>query len=207
MKHPLDRSVIYLAVQRFCGGNVHELFESSLKSQLVGGEIGLDLGCGPRFIGWETGPRYTLGVDLNSDYLTKFIADGREFSKNSSKMVAAVSGSIVDLPLMNNSICQCWSIGLFHHLSNSQLLIALDEIRRVVVPGGRVVIIDNILPKFYQLPLAWIIRKMDRGRFVRRESELVELIKSKFSSSSKVVSRITYGFAGLEAVVISCSVD
>lgn len=56
--------------------------------------------------------------------------------------VETVTSSIVSLPLVDSSAHAVISNYCFHHLTDAEKLIALREVRRVLVPGGRLVIGD-----------------------------------------------------------------
>jgi ubiquinone/menaquinone biosynthesis C-methylase UbiE len=56
--------------------------------------------------------------------------------------VETVASTIVSLPLVDSSAEVAISNYCFHHLSDSEKLTALREVRRVLLPGGRLVIGD-----------------------------------------------------------------
>ena len=56
--------------------------------------------------------------------------------------VEAVVGSIVSVPVVDASIDVAISNYCFHHLSQREKLVALREVERILVPGGRLVVAD-----------------------------------------------------------------
>ena len=92
-----------------------------------------------------------------------------------------------------------WCIGVLHHLPDKLAQSAIQEMYPVTKMGGHVVIVDSVLPKrSWHRPIAWGIRKSDRGRFVRTESCLREIIKQV--PAHWQISRQSYSFYGLEAL-------
>ena len=81
------------------------------------------------------------------------------------------------LPFADGSFQTVWNIGLLHHLPDDVLRRAVHEMLRVCKPGGRVVVIDAVLPRSAWLrPLAWLTRRLDRGRHMRTQSQLESLL-------------------------------
>lgn len=56
--------------------------------------------------------------------------------------VETVTASAVSLPLVDSTVDVVISNYCFHHLASEQKLVALEEVNRVLTPGGRVVIGD-----------------------------------------------------------------
>ena len=97
---------------------------------------------------------------------------------------------------MSATFASVWSFGLLHHLDDGQARQALSELLRVLRPGGTCVIFDGILPERPQRRrLAWLIRRLDRGDFHRREAEFRALLPR---SAGWQVERLTYTWSGLE---------
>ena len=103
--------------------------------------------------------------------------------------------------VFNIKIDSIWSFGLFHHISDKVVKFSLNEMLRVCKEKGHLIIFDAVLPKSYiNKPIAWLIRKADRGRYMRNEKELLFII----SNNSNIIyqQRITYSYTGLEALII-----
>ena len=72
---------------------------------------------------------------------------------------------------------------------------------RVCKEKGHLIIFDAVFPKScFNKPIAWLIRKADRGRYMRNEKALLALIPDNFKIIHK--QRITYSYNGLEALVL-----
>ena len=88
---------------------------------------------------------------------------------------------------------------MFHHLPDGLMKQALDEMRRVCRGNGHVLVVDAVLPvRAWQRPLAYAIRRADRGRFVRSQAALESLLPERPQWS---VERVPYSRTGLEIVI------
>ncbi len=70
------------------------------------------------------------------------------------------------LAFRGRSFDAAFSVGLCHHLSREQTERGMAEWMRVLRPGGRLVVIDAILPLRRWNAPGWALRKMDRGAHV-----------------------------------------
>ncbi len=108
-------------------------------------------------------------------------------------------GSANMLPFPSASFGEVWSIGMFHHLPDHVAQGALSEMMRVCRPDGHVVIFDAVLPvRAWQRPLAYILRRADRGRFVRPQAVFEALLPQRSRWS---VERVPYSHTGMEIVI------
>lgn len=145
----------------------------------------LDVGCGPASWLWKVGD-HSLGLDLSFPYSLAF--------KNAGGI--ALTGSATALPLADSSCAGVWSIGLLHHLPEDAARQAIQEMLRVCKEGGYVAVLDAVLPVSpWQRPVAHLIRKLDRGRFMRNQAELISLLPE---GTGWEISRFTYTVNGLE---------
>lgn len=84
---------------------------------------------------------HVTGVDINKSVLELATHDTLGKPVN---LLMAIAGS---LPFPDSSFSGCFiSMGL-HHMSKEQRLVALQEVRRVLITGGRLVIADYNLPE------------------------------------------------------------
>ena len=79
---------------------------------------------------------------------------------------------------------------------------AIEEMIRCTRPGGVVFIVDNVWPgnSFFR-PIAWLTRKLDRGKWVRTEKDLLQLVNDIRKESCRH-KRITYTYTSLELLMI-----
>jgi len=187
----LDQPGFYRLVQNLLAYGSSHLVSShiqTLRAKLPTPEHILDIGCGPKSWLWQAGA-HPIGIDLTYSYCKAFHA----------KTEPAVMGSANGLPFPSGSFAEVWSIGMFHHLSDTLAQQALDEMLRVCRWNGSVVIFDAVLPvRAWQRPLAYALRRADRGRFVRSQPAFELLLPQRSHWS---VERAAYSHTGLEIVI------
>ncbi|OGQ98923.1 MAG: hypothetical protein A2505_03285 [Deltaproteobacteria bacterium RIFOXYD12_FULL_55_16] len=151
----------------------------------------LDVGCGPASWLWKVSG-HPVGLDLSFSYSLAFKESGE----------IALTGSATALPFANNSFVGVWSIGLLHHLPEKAARQAMQEMLRVCQKGGYVAVFDAVLPVApWQRPVAYLVRKLDRGRFMRKQAELVSLLPER---TDWEINRFTYTLNGLEMLCCLC---
>ena len=185
--HLLDRSWIYKLSQWMVAPGATIMLTRHvrhvLRSLPSGGPL-LDVGCGPSSWLWRCGLQ-PVGVDVSPEYVASYQAAGGE----------ALVGSATALPFADQSFAGVWSIGLLHHLKDADAAQAIREMLRVRKNGGYVVIVDAVLPiSRWSRPLAWWLRKRDRGGFVRDMADHQTL----FEPGAWRFERHTYALTGLE---------
>lgn len=149
----------------------------------------LDVGCGPSSWLWRVG-LHPIGLDLSLTYTKTFTNNGQ----------TAVTGSGDALPFLDRSFDGVWSIGLLHHLPDNEARRAVGEMIRICRPGGYLVIFDAVLPDLgWRRPMAYLIRRADRGRFVRRGEDFKALLPFE---KNFTMERITYSLSRLEAMLV-----
>lgn len=112
--------------------------------QLEPGDTMLDIGCGPgNFTGWfgsQSFPGgFAVGVDASHQMLRRAVAD------NSGPAVAYLRGDAENLPFADG-IADAVSCLAALYLINKPFE-AIEEICRVLKPGGRIVILTSLAPK------------------------------------------------------------
>ena len=187
----LDRPWVY-RLQRavLAPGNTrafHAKFRDLL-TRLPTAEHVLDVGCGPASWLFDLG-LHPVGVDVSLSYMQEYRGRGER----------AVVGSADALPFAAGSWDGVWSIGVLHHLPDAVAAAAVAEMLRVCRPGGYVVVLDAVMPRrAWGQPLAYAIRRLDRGRFVRSEDALRALFPAGVAWQ---FDRFTFAWTGLEALV------
>jgi SAM-dependent methyltransferase len=201
----LSRPSLYRLVNRFLGPGANLCIGAAIDAELgtSGSGLHLDLGCGPDSRLAPSGVAL-VGVDASLAY-------ARALHRGGQRAVVAL---VEALPFRPGSFAGAWSFGLLHHLSEQSARSALQEAERVV-KGGKVVVLDGVLPeRSLRRPLAWLVRRLDRGRFMRDEAALRGLLGSSVDRSGPSsphapvdgrnerwrVRRLTYAWTGLEAL-------
>jgi len=144
----------------------------------------LDVGCGPHSWLWQEG-LHPVGLDISISYSQAF-RDRKE---------PAVTGSATALPFHDGAFDGVWSVGLLHHLPENLARQAVVEMVRVTDPSGYCLIFDAALPEpAWRRPIAHLIRKLDRGGFMRTQEALMSLLPG----DPWIVKRFSYSWWGLE---------
>lgn len=147
-----------------------------------GGDV-LDVGCGRGTYSELFGPNY-IGIDKES----KEIAHARENYKNSRFEV--MNAARLNFP--DNSFDLVFSIAVFHHLDDDDIVKTFSEVLRVTKKNGHILIVDLVLPKrmkFLAYPLFWL----DKGARIRDFGRLTALlsdenIKLRFNSLNRFIN-------------------
>jgi SAM-dependent methyltransferase len=129
---------------------------------LEDGRRSLDLGCGPGAFADLFVRNDYVGADLNPRY----IAYAQAHKKGSFLVTDARK---VDLP--DRSFQQILVFGLLHHLSDTDVRSVLSEAKRLLVPGGRLLAIEDI-PAVSRLNLiGHLIHNVENGEYIRPVDE------------------------------------
>jgi len=150
----------------------------------------LDVGCGPNSYLFSLGLD-PVGVDISMEFIVAYRRkQGRK----------ACLASADRLPFKDASFDLVWSCGLLHHLSPEAAGNAVAEMDRVCGPEGLIIIFDGVRPRsFWARPLAWVIRRNDRGLCMRTEEQAGELLPLR---QGWKIERHTYTATGLEGLVM-----
>jgi ubiquinone/menaquinone biosynthesis C-methylase UbiE len=123
-----------------------------------GAQRTLDLACGPGAFADVFGPGDYVGVDLN----VRYIDHARRTRKGT---FVAGDARKVDLP--DARFDQILIFGLLHHLPDADVRAVLAECRRLLVAGGRVLVIEDI-PALSKLNLiGHLIHQVENGAHIR----------------------------------------
>ena len=184
----LDRPAIYRLSQLIFAPGAERLLvrrlERLARQLSITGCI-LDVGCGPTSWLRKMGG-HPLGLDLSFPYSMAFKASGE----------IALTGSATALPFADESFTGVWSIGLLHHLPEEAACQAIKEMLRVCQKTGYVAVLDAVLPMSpWRRPMAYLVRRLDRGIFMRKQTEFVMLLPDQANWEA---DRFTYTLNGLE---------
>ncbi|MFH2136951.1 MAG: class I SAM-dependent methyltransferase [Candidatus Omnitrophota bacterium] len=127
----------------------------------------LDIGCGRRG-NFACLPRevYTgIDVELNK----KNRDDGNYFLMDAKKLV--FEDKYFDYMI---------STSFFHHLSDAECAAVCEQIKAKLKADGTVVIADGIYPESKLNIPGWLIRSLDRGRYVRRRNSFRNMFLKDF---------------------------
>jgi ubiquinone/menaquinone biosynthesis C-methylase UbiE len=93
--------------------------------------------------------------------------------------IETVAASIVSLPLVEDSVDVVISNYCFHHLDEAGKVMALEEIRRVLAPGGRIVIGDMMFSATLADPRSrGVARQKVRAMFAKGIPGMIRLARN-----------------------------
>lgn len=165
----LDHPAIYKLSQITLAPGGERMYLNHLKKvlqQLPPAERLLDVGCGPTSWLSRVGLN-PVGLDVTHAYLKTYCENGG----------VALLASADQIPTASDSFDGVWTMFLLHHLPDDRARGVIREMIRVCAKGGRVVVIDAVLPRSaWSRPLAYAIRRLDRGRFMRTEKQIAALL-------------------------------
>jgi SAM-dependent methyltransferase len=138
----------------------------------------LDLGCGPgAFADLFAGDDY-VGVDMNARYI--------EHARK-SRQGAFIVGDARRVELPSARFDQILIFGLLHHLPDEDVRAVLSECRRLLVPGGRILAIEDI-PAISRLNLiGHLIHQVENGEHIRPVEEYRRLYSEAATIQSSEV--------------------
>ena len=151
----------------------------------------LDLGCGTgEFSVFFQGFDYT-GIDIESNYIdyAKKNYDGQFELMDASHML-----------FEDNTFDIIVVFGVFHHINNEICLQIFDEMNRVLKKNGRIIIMEDVDVESKLDILGNILRKYDKGNYIRKKNEYLQLFKQKFKISNNY--RIRSGLVTYEVIII-----
>lgn len=174
----LENSQIYLGFQNLIGGRKVKRWLVENIYKLQSGESVLDLGCGTGDIlnYFPKGIKY-FGIDIRENYISaarKKSNAGVFFVGDAIKFLEEKSGVIEKVNLI---ICN----GFLHHLNDEEAKNLLGNVRNFLKNGGRCVFLEPVYLLHQRKFSKWIM-SLDRGQYIRYESEWKKLISSTFRS-------------------------
>lgn len=104
-----------------------------------------------------------------------------------------VEASGCSIPFADCSFDLCIMVAVSHHLTVKELDSSLAEIKRVLRPQGKLMLIDAVLnPKNIRGCILWSV---DRGIFPKRESGLARHLARHFSIERRLGWRVLHEYA------------
>lgn len=205
--HLLEIPFVYRLSQVLLAPGLHLLMGPAYRKVFnhPAGKV-LDVGCGPMLNTPQPGG-LLVGIDINETYIRQYTGgyvdqDPRliEAPPSDRKRLGFVA-SAEKLPFPDGAFDEARSFGLFHHLTKEEATWSIREMDRCVRPGGRLIILDAVLPvRPWAWPLAWVTRKLDRGLYMRKQEEILELVQGACAGPWDWERRIGT-FTGMEYLV------
>ncbi len=134
--------------------------------------IFVEMGCGSAYSSARL-PKYQrklIGLD--------FSAKALDCAKNEGRMDALILADIFAVPCRANSLDGIWKLGVMEHFSELEIGDCLREFRRVLKPGGVVILFwptEHNLSRWILGPLERIISRWKRSNFTFFPGEISRL--------------------------------
>ena len=169
----LNRPKVFFYLQRILSGNYPRI-RQVLRDEvhLQENQTVLELACGTGNIADFFDSVNYIGVDINQDYI--------RFAKAQSQKEFLVV-DVRQLCFNDGNFDWVIAVGLFHHLSDADTLSTIKGVQRVLNGGGQMVIIDAIPPTSKLNILGYILRKLDRGKYIRHIEQYKRLFGEHFT--------------------------
>lgn len=150
-----------------------------------------------------------VGVDVNESYLRQYTGGFVDrdpqvvFSPPSSRKCLGFLAPAEHLPFADDSFDEARATGFLHHLSDENAIAAIREMHRCLRKGGRLIVLEDVWPlRARTRPIAWLIRRLDRGKYMRTEERLLALFQEACPGSWEC-RRFTYTLVGHELLYLS----
>ena len=153
----------------------------------------LDVGCGTGALAGFFPAKSYLGIDCSPTYVC---AAGKKHSQHRFAVADATQ-----LPLSDRSFDGVVISGVLHHLSNETARKVLEEVARVLRPGGRFVVWEDIPTRRAWNLVGHLIHALDVGEFIRPPQEYRGLLEQRFVVETERLMRS----GAMDYVVFSCA--
>jgi ubiquinone/menaquinone biosynthesis C-methylase UbiE len=140
----------------------------------------LDVACGPGAFSVLFPPESYHGVDINKRY----IAYAERHYRGSFRVMDAR-----DLQFEDGSFDDALVFGLLHHLDDEDAKTVLRSLSRVLKPGGRALVIEDIPTESKLNLIGHLIHRVENGRFIRSADEYRRLLPSELRLQREHVFR------------------
>ena len=131
----------------------------------------LDVGGGTNRYGHIFKNNYFVLGDLNTAYVS--------YAKQKDARLNAVVFDATRMPFKKGFFDTIISVGLFHHMSDSDVCRSIDECLAILALNGKLVFIDAFLPHSRYDFIVWFLAKIDRGRYMRALPNFLKVIETK----------------------------
>ncbi|OGE80341.1 MAG: hypothetical protein A2826_02705 [Candidatus Doudnabacteria bacterium RIFCSPHIGHO2_01_FULL_43_23] len=131
----------------------------------------LDVGCGTGEMAKDFSGSDYYGIDISRDY----IEYARQKNKGKFQVMDATKMEFPD-----SSFDIVFVMAILHHLNDSDTEAILSEVKRVLRPGGKFLIMDSAKIKSWLNFITIPFQKMDQGNFIRPVADYERLVRKYF---------------------------
>jgi|688.fasta_scaffold410705_1 cyclopropane fatty-acyl-phospholipid synthase-like methyltransferase len=166
----LGKSKIYDLAMSIVGARSAKEYIAQEINAAPGNRV-LDIGCGTASILAFLPSVNYIGIDSNPKYISQ--AKVRFGDLGDFRCI-----SVDDLHIeTTEKFDRILLVGVLHHLTNLQIQSLMEKISGLLSHKGRLITYDGVLIP-HQNPIARLLLKLDRGRYVRYQPEYISLLSS-----------------------------
>lgn len=132
----------------------------------------LDVGCGSGLLAASFPPERYLGVDLQPEFLR------RARVRNSAHVFCAMDAR--GLGLADGAFDAALLCGVIHHLDDAGARALLREVRRVLQPGGRLLMWEDVPTRSAGNLVGRLVHRLDAGGLIRTAEHYASLLEPVF---------------------------
>lgn len=136
------------------------------------GPLVLDIGCGSGLLAHRFSPERYLGIDLQQPFLKR--ARGRNRAHPFCAMDARSLG------LADGAFDAALLCGVIHHLDDAGARAVLGEVRRVLRPGGRLLMWEDVPARSVWNLVGRLVHRLDAGGLIRTAEHYASLLEPAF---------------------------
>lgn len=127
-------------------------------------EYVLDLGCGTGEFSEFFGNKSYTGIDIDPANI--------KYAQKKYRNKKFLAADAKNLPFSQDYFDKILVVGVFHHLSGTDTDQVMTEVKRVLKPSGKILIMEDTKTKSV---LTRLIHRLDQGSYIRSEKEWQEL--------------------------------
>ena len=158
-------------------------------------DLVLDVGCGTGKYSEVFQCNY-FGIDCSPEYIDY----ARKYHKGNFSVMDA---SCLEFPdKMFNYIM---IVGVLHHLPDNKVAGIISEIKRVCKQGGRIIIMEPVYPTSKFNIVGYLLRRLDRGKYIRKPEQLAGMFSSFSSSEHTIEKYFLEKYFPLELILLSAT--
>ncbi len=199
LRYFLRIPLVYTSYQKLVGGyRARRLFVENMVRARSNESI-LDLGCGPGDI-LDFLPQVNYyGIDLDANYIEKA-------KKKYQDKGTFICSDITDFILPNTGTFDIViASGILHHLNDDDSKKLFEIAKKALKPKGRLITLDGCFVKNQNL-VSYLLLKLDRGLFIRKQSEYMALANESFSNVKSTIKH-SYFHIPYTLLILECKTN
>jgi len=156
----------------------------------------LDIGCGTGKYSEVFQCNY-FGIDISPEYIDY----ARKYYKGNFSVMDATC-----IEFSDKMFDYVMIVGVLHHLPDDKVAGIIGEINRICKRNGRIIIMEPVYPTSKLNMVGYLLRRLDRGKYIRTPEQLVGMFSGTFPSSHYTIERyFMEKYFPLELILLSAT--